>query len=85
MPREAGRPRVLLGFGLVTAGVGMVVATADPNSSNAARIIGLVGAVLGGGRPAVRHVRTCWRRSPARDLQRGDEAAGRAAADEKLW
>ncbi|WP_030023456.1 ABC transporter permease [Streptomyces monomycini] len=47
VPREAGRLRILLGAGLVTAGAAMVVATADPSSSNAARIIGLVGTVLG--------------------------------------
>ncbi|MFD7665845.1 ABC transporter permease [Streptomyces sp. NPDC059788] len=47
VPRETKRLRVLLGLGFVAVGAVMVVATADPSSSNAARIIGLVGAVLG--------------------------------------
>ncbi|OKI01298.1 hypothetical protein A6A06_21130 [Streptomyces sp. CB02923] len=47
VPRETKRLRVLLGLGFVAVGAVMVIATADPSSSNAARITGLAGAVLG--------------------------------------
>ncbi|MEU7153018.1 ABC transporter permease [Streptomyces sp. NPDC045456] len=47
VPRETKRTRILLGVGFVGIGAVMVFATADPSSSNLARIVGLVGAVLG--------------------------------------
>ncbi|UNO43305.1 ABC transporter permease [Streptomyces sp. MST-110588] len=46
-PRGTKRIRHVLGLGFVVLGTALVLATADPSSSNAARIIGLVGAVLG--------------------------------------
>ncbi|MFF4954573.1 ABC transporter permease [Streptomyces chattanoogensis] len=47
VPRETTRRRNLLGLSLVIIAGVMVIATADPSSSNTARIIGLVGAVVG--------------------------------------
>ncbi|WP_406474393.1 ABC transporter permease [Streptomyces platensis] len=47
VPRETKRTRNFVGLGCVVIAIVMVAATADPSSSNLARIIGLVGAVLG--------------------------------------
>ncbi|MFE8957417.1 ABC transporter permease [Streptomyces iakyrus] len=47
MPRETKRRRNLLGVALLVVSAAMVIATADPSSSNLLRIIALVGAVLG--------------------------------------
>ncbi|MFD0169455.1 ABC transporter permease [Streptomyces decoyicus] len=45
--RETKRTRTVIGLGCLVIAVVMVAGTADPSSSNFARIIGLVGAVLG--------------------------------------
>ncbi|MEU9113003.1 FtsX-like permease family protein [Streptomyces sp. NPDC048483] len=47
VPRETKRTRNVLGLGFVVAAGGMVLSTADPSASNAARIIAIVGAILG--------------------------------------
>ncbi|MFF8399984.1 ABC transporter permease [Streptomyces sp. NPDC016172] len=47
VPRETKRRRNLLGVALLVVSAAMVIATADPSSSNMLRIIALVGAVLG--------------------------------------
>ncbi|MCI2422005.1 FtsX-like permease family protein [Saccharopolyspora sp. K220] len=47
VPRETRRMRNLIGIGLLIVAAAMVTATADPSSANTARIIALVGAVLG--------------------------------------
>ncbi|MEU5139295.1 ABC transporter permease [Streptomyces sp. NPDC021139] len=47
MPRETKRRRNLLGVALLVVSAAMVIATADPSSSNLLRIVALVGAVLG--------------------------------------
>lgn len=47
MARETKRTRTVIGLGCLVIAVVMVAGTADPSSSNLARIIGLVGAVLG--------------------------------------
>ncbi|MFJ9419647.1 ABC transporter permease [Streptomyces sp. NPDC101227] len=47
VPRETKRTRNIIGLGCVVIAIVMVAVTADPSSSNLARIIGLVGAVLG--------------------------------------
>ncbi|MGW5642183.1 ABC transporter permease [Saccharopolyspora sp. NPDC003752] len=47
VPRGVKRSRNFLGLGCLLIAAGLIAATADPSSSNAARIIALVGAVVG--------------------------------------
>lgn len=47
VPRETKRRRNLLGVGFLAVSLAMVIATADPSSSNMLRVVALVGAVLG--------------------------------------
>ncbi|MEV0704230.1 ABC transporter permease [Saccharopolyspora sp. NPDC050389] len=47
VPRGVRRSRNFLGFGCLFIAAGLITATADPSSSNAARIVALVGAVVG--------------------------------------
>ncbi|MEV6424317.1 ABC transporter permease [Streptomyces sp. NPDC051662] len=47
VPRDTKRRRNLLGVAFLVVSAAMVIATADPSSSNTLRIIALVGAVLG--------------------------------------
>ncbi|MET7937502.1 ABC transporter permease [Streptomyces sp. NPDC005322] len=47
VPQETKRRRIMLGLAFLVVAAVMVLTTADPSSSNIARVIGLVGAVLG--------------------------------------
>lgn len=47
VPRETSRTRKVIGLGCVVIALVLVAMTADPSSSNLARIIALAGAVLG--------------------------------------